>query len=153
MANALLRLNKGATTAKLQLALFTASLDDNKDLAARVAHLESELAGVALSCGQEQEGFHALVAAAAAYRELGNLHASLHCLDRCRGLRAGDAETGALLTQAISDLKAQLAPPAAPKAAPAPPPPPAPKKEKAQEKPKKGLFGRKPKKAPKKASE
>lgn len=126
MANTLLRLGKGAMTAKLQLSLFTTSLDDNKDLAARVAHLESELAGVALSYGQQEEALHALVAAAAAYKELGDLRRAAACLGRCRGLNAGDAETRALLDQAMVDLSKQLVPASAPKAAPAPPPAPAP---------------------------
>ena len=110
MSNELLRLNKGSTTAKLQLSLFTATLDDNRDLAARVAHLETEIAGVALSYGKKAEGFYALVAAAAAYRELGNFRAAAGCLEKCRGIGSADKEMVALLTQAIADLAKQLNP-------------------------------------------
>ena len=76
MASSLLRLNKDATVAKLSLALFTTSREDNKLLAARVAHLEAELAGTALAYGRKEEGLYALCAAAAAYRELGDLMAA-----------------------------------------------------------------------------
>jgi DNA-binding protein HU-beta len=115
MSNELLRLNKGLTTAKLQLSLFTTSLDDNRDLGARVAHLETEFAGVAMAYGRTGEAFHAFVAAAAAYRELGNLRASAGCLERCRGIGTGDSEMNSLLVQAIADLKKLLAPIPAPK--------------------------------------
>ena len=115
----LLRLNKDATTTKLSLALFTRDLADNKDLGARVAHLEAELAGVALTSGRREEALHALVAAAAAYRVLGDLLQARSCLERAASLRVGDGETRALLASALTDLDKTLYPPQAAKPKPA----------------------------------
>lgn len=127
----LLRLNKDATRTKLSLALFTETLADNEDLGARVAHLEAEMAGVALSGRRYDEALHALVAAAAAYQVLGNLVAARSCLQRADSLPAGDEETKALLSAALGDLSKALDKPAtpAPKPVPKPVPKPAPKPE------------------------
>ena len=117
----MLRLNKDATTAKLNLALFTTTLEDNKALAARVAHLEAELAGVSLSLGRKEEAFYALCAAAAAYRMLDGLLQAASCLERAASLGVGDSETQALLKLAIADTKLALYPPASQPPASQPP--------------------------------
>lgn len=125
MATPLLRSHKDELTSKLNLALFTETLDDNKDLAARVAHLEAELAGVSLSFHRHEEAMHSLVAAAAAHRQLGQLLQARSCLERASLLPAGDAEMKSMLRVALADLDKKLA-----AAAPAPAPAPAPKAEK-----------------------
>jgi len=104
----LLRLNKDATATKLTLALFTEDLADNKELGARVAHLEAELAGAALRQGNKQEALYALVAAAGAHRVLGQTTQALSCLERAAMIKAGDSETESLLHTAIIDVRAKL---------------------------------------------
>lgn len=162
MANALLRRNKDKAHTKLQLALFTANLEDNKVLAARVAHLEAELAGSALVYGHKADALTALVSAAAAYRTLEQPLLALSCLRRAASLKEGDAECQALLAEAIADLAKALAaaaPKSAPKPAPAPKaeekpapkPAPAPKAEKKAE-PKKTEKKAEKKAEPKKAT-
>ena len=135
MANKLLRQTKDKLDTKFKLALFTTDIADNKALAARLAHLEGEIAGVALTCNQPEDALTALVSAAAAYKSLGQLHAAQSCLVRAALLDAGDAECKALLGEAIGDLRKALylEPEVTPKAAPAPKP--APKAEKKAEKP------------------
>ena len=154
MAGQLLRLNKDAATAKFNLTLFTTSRDDNKVLAARVARLEAELAGSALAYGHKEEGLYALCAAAAAYRELGNLMAAASCLQRAQLLKSGDDELKGLLDQAVADLHKKLNPPAASKPKPKPLPKavtePELKEAPKEEAPKKPLFSRKKKKSTKK---
>ena len=158
MANALLRLNKDAVTTKLSLALFTATMADNEVLGARVAHLETEFAGVALAHGRKDEALHALVAAAAAHRVLNQGVLALSCLHRAAILGAADAETMELLRTAIADLTKQLKPAPAPKpvptpkALPKPTPAPkiAPKAAPKVEQPKAEEAKRAPKKAPNK---
>lgn len=132
MANDLLRLNKDVTTTKLSLSLFTATLDDNRALGARVAHLETELAAAALRGGRQIEALHAFVAAAAAHRVLGNLNAARSCLALAAAQHGGDEETSQLLKTALTDLDAKLVTKAA-KAAKTPKPKSAPK-SKAEEK-------------------
>jgi len=141
-------MTKDALTAKLQLAMFTESVDDNRALAARVAQLETELAAVALSYSHKEQAFHALCAAAAAHRELGELRLAAGCLERARGMDAGDAESNALLLSALSDVHKKLAPKPAPKPAkPAKPAPkPAPKPKPAKPAPKPGVSEPKKKK-------
>lgn len=108
MANDLLRLNKDVTTTKLSLSLFTATLDDNRALGARVAHLETELAGAALRGGRQIEALHAFVAAAAAHRILGDLNAARACLALAAAQHGGDEETSQLLKLALADLNAKI---------------------------------------------
>jgi len=108
MANDLLRLNKDVTTTKLSLSLFTATLDDNRALGARVAHLETELAGAALRGGRQIEALHAFVAAAAAHRILGDLNAARACLALAAALGGCDDETAQLLKLALADLNAKM---------------------------------------------
>ena len=147
MAKSLLHQEKAAATAKLQLALFTKSLADEKALGARVAQLEQQHAGAALSSGHDEEAFCALVAAATAHQALGDLHAAASCLERAQLLEASDAEAAALLAQALADLRSQLYKPAL-KSKPAPKP--EPKKEEAKVTPEPEAKEEQPKPEPKK---
>jgi len=108
MAHSLLRLNKDAATAKLQLALFTSSLEDEKALGARVAHLEAELAGVALAHGRAEEALYAFIAAASAYKALGDSVAAASYLERAYSLKAGDDELKELAGRALADLRSKM---------------------------------------------
>jgi hypothetical protein len=124
MANDLLRYHKDKVTTKLQLALFTSSPDDNLELAAEVAKLETDLARLSLSQGLRGDALTCLVAAAVAHRARGELVQALGLLTQAHNLKKGDAETEALLLTAIKDLRLELygEPPAAPEPPPAPEP-------------------------------
>jgi len=116
----LLRSNKDATATKLNLALFTEDAADNLELAARVARLEAEFAGVSLSSGRKEDALHALVAAAVAYRMTGAPFYARSCLARALVLGVGDAETLALLRTAHDDLTKSLTPAPVAKSKPEP---------------------------------
>ena len=127
MSLRLLMREKDKFTTKYQLALFTSDESDNLELAARIAHLEAEAAGVAITAGDSLTAFPCLIAAAAAHRTLGEKVKALSCLDRARLLgAAGDSAN--LLAQAIGDLRKSIQEAAAaaqPSKAAAPPSPPA----------------------------
>ena len=135
MPNPLLRVHKDELATKLHLALFTQDPADNLELAARVAHLEAELAGVSLAFHRHDDAMTSLVSAASAYRQLGELAKARSCLEQAALLPAGDSELHALLDEALKDLRAKLHPEKRPAKAPKAEEKPAPKKaEKSAEK-------------------